>query len=147
MNMKNFGIIEGRLTHKPDLRTNEAGNSSLFLSIAVNRNFKNKDGNYDTDFINVSAFGNTAEFIAKHFDKGSAIKVQHSVRSRTREVEIDGKKVNRTELILVAESAEFAILGKATAKSTDSASADTAAAPASDTDFAEIAADDDDLPF
>ena len=117
------------------------------MSVAVNRNFKNKDGSYDTDFVNISAFGKTAEFIAKYFDKGSAIQVQYSARSRTREVEIDGEKVNRTELILVAESVEFAILGKASGKGNDSAPADTAAAPASNTDFAEMAADDDDLPF
>ena len=148
INTKNFGIIVGRLTHQPELRTNEAGTKCLYLNVAVRRNFKNKDGSgYDTDFINISAYGKTAEFIANNFDKGSAIDIQYSARSRTREVEIDGKKVNRTELILVAESVEYAILGKASGKSNDSAPADTEAATASDTDFAEIAADDDDLPF
>lgn len=144
MNLKNFGVIEGRLTRDVEIKTSESGVARTFLSIAVNRNFKNKDGEYDTDFISVVAFGKTAEFIGKHFKKGSAIKIQYTVRSRVREVEIDGNKVNRTVLDLVAESAEFAMLSKSSEKA--ETSTDAATSVSDNNEFSEIA-DDDDLPF
>lgn len=142
MNLKNFGIIEGRLVKDVELRTNDAGQQFCFLRVAVNRNFKNQTtGEYDSDFIDVTAFGKTAEFISKYFVKGNPIQLQVCLRSSTKEVEIDGNKVNRTILNVVVESVEFPI----TNKGTDTNKGNGAQAPTTD-DFASIA-DDDDLPF
>lgn len=143
MNMKNFGIVEGRLTRDIELKTNEAGNVRGYINIAVNRNFKNKDGNYDTDFISFAVFGKTAEFAEKYFKKGSPIKIQFTVRSFTKEVEVDGKTTNRTQIDLVAEAIEFPM----TASRQSTNEENPASQETSNTnDFSGIDADDD-LPF
>lgn len=147
MNMKNFGVVSGRLTRDIEIKTNEAGTARGYINVAVDRNFKNNNGGYDTDFLSFSVFGKTAEFAAKYFKKGSAIQVQFTVRSYTKEVEIDGNKVNRTMIDLVAEAVEFPLTqSKAerdASKGTEAPSFTAAEAPS----FEELAADDDDLPF
>lgn len=65
--------------------------SSARFTIATQRNFKNKDGKYDADFIQCSAFGNTADFLNKYFKKGSSIEVRGTWR--TGSYEKDGTKV------------------------------------------------------
>ena len=67
MNNLNFVSLIGRLTQDNELRTNTNGKSFLSNSIAVQRSFKNANGNYDTDFINVAFSGKTAEFVNEHF--------------------------------------------------------------------------------
>lgn len=147
MNMKNFGVVSGRLTRDIEIKTNEAGTARGYINMAVDRNFKNKDGEYDTDFLSFSVFGKTAEFAGKYFKKGSAIQVQFTVRSYTKEVEVDGNKVNRTMIDLVAESVEFPLTqSKAERDASKGAEAPSFAA-AEAPSFEDVAADDDDLPF
>ena len=74
MNNLNFVSLIGRLTHDNELRTNTNGKSFLSNSIAVQRSFKNANGDYDTDFINVAFSGKTAEFVNEHFHKGDVKK-------------------------------------------------------------------------
>ena len=73
-------ILLGRLTAKPELRYTTNNVPVAIFSLAVQRNFKNQDGNYDADFINCYAFRKTGELIAEHFDKGSKILVSGSIR-------------------------------------------------------------------
>ena len=49
-------ILVGRLTKDPEVRSTSAGFSTVNFTVAVNRNFKNKDGNYDADFLPCVAF-------------------------------------------------------------------------------------------
>lgn len=51
----------------------------LKFSIAITRKFKNKDGQYDSDFINCVAFGKTAEMIEKFFEKGKPIEISGTI--------------------------------------------------------------------
>lgn len=74
-------IIMGRLTADPELRTSQSGVSNLRFTVAVNRNFKNQNGEYDADFISCMAFKQRAEFIARYFSKGSMICVEGSLRT------------------------------------------------------------------
>lgn len=74
-------ILIGRLTSDPELRATQSGVANCKFSIAVNRNFKNADGKYETDFISCVAWRNTAEFISKYFSKGSMICVEGSLRT------------------------------------------------------------------
>lgn len=74
-------IIMGRLTADPELRTSQSGVSNLRFTVAVNRNFKNQNGEYDADFISCVAFKQRAEFIARYFSKGSMICVEGSLRT------------------------------------------------------------------
>lgn len=71
--MNNITLF-GNLTRDPELKTAGKGKNErayLNFTLAVQRPFKNKDDEYDTDFINCIAFGQTAQFIREYFSKGS----------------------------------------------------------------------------
>lgn len=89
-------ILQGRLTKDPEIKyTGSDNRASARFTLAVNRTFKNKDGKYDADFINCSAFGGTAEAIEKWFSKGKGITVEGEWR--TGSYEKDGNKVYTNE--------------------------------------------------
>ena len=89
-------ILQGRLTKDPEIKyTGSDNRASARFTIAVNRTFKNKDGKYDADFINCSAFGGVAEAIERWFSKGKAITVEGEWR--TGSYEKDGAKVYTNE--------------------------------------------------
>lgn len=70
----NVVTMMGRLTKDVGLQYYGNNNTAVArFSIAVQRNFKDKDGKYGADFINCQAFGKTAETIEKYFHKGSRI--------------------------------------------------------------------------
>lgn len=77
----NKSIIMGRLTAQPELRQTQSGIASCRFTVAVNRRFKNANGEYDADFITCVAWRQTAEFVSKYFSKGSMICVEGSLRT------------------------------------------------------------------
>ena len=97
-------ILVGRLTKDPEVRSTSAGFQTANFTVAVNRNFKNKDGNYDADFLPCVAFRSTAEFVGKHFKKGSLIGVEGSVQTRSYDAQ-DGTKRYVTEVVV--DNVEF----------------------------------------
>ncbi len=99
----NKAILVGRLTKDPETR-NSGEKSVVKFSIAINRNYKNERGEYDADFINCTAFGKTAEFIAKYFAKGNLIGIAGRIQTGAYKNK-DGVKVYTTDVIV--ESAEF----------------------------------------
>ena len=69
--MLNRVIIMGRLVRDPELRTTQSGIAVTSFTLAVDRDFKNRDnGEKGTDFIDVVAWRQTAEFVCKYFAKG-----------------------------------------------------------------------------
>lgn len=62
--------IMGRLTRDPELRRTQSGAPVTSFTMAVDRDFKSQSGDKETDFIDVVAWRNTAEFAAKYFTKG-----------------------------------------------------------------------------
>lgn len=98
--------IVGRLTKDVELRysTGEKATAFAKFTVAVNRKFKNKEGNYDADFINCSAIGATAEFVGKYFSKGMAIGLTGEIRTGSY-TNKEGVKVYTTEV--VANEVEF----------------------------------------
>lgn len=74
-------IIIGRLTADPELRTSQNGTASCRFNVAVNRKFKNQNGEYDSDFISCVAFKQTAEFISRYFTKGKMIALEGTLRT------------------------------------------------------------------
>lgn len=68
--MLNHITIMGRLTHYPELRRTQSGTAVTSFSIACERDYKGQDGEKETDFIDVVAWRNTAEFVCKYFAKG-----------------------------------------------------------------------------
>lgn len=71
-------ILMGNLTHTPELRFSEAGRAWMSFGMAVNNKFKNREGEEveKVDFVDVTAFGNQAEVIARFLEKGSPILVE-----------------------------------------------------------------------
>lgn len=75
-------VLMGRLTADPELRQTQSGISNCSFTVAVDRRFKNENGEYDTDFITCVAWRQTAEFVSRYFSKGSMIAVSGSLRTR-----------------------------------------------------------------
>ena len=103
--MLNKIVLSGRFTTKPELKSTQSGTNVTSFSLAVQRNFKNGNGEYDTDFINCVAWRNQAEFITKFFDKGQLITVVGSLTSRRYE---DAEGHKRTAFEVVVDEAMFA---------------------------------------
>lgn len=68
--MLNHICIAGRLTRNPELRRLDNGTAVTSFSIACERDFKNKNDEKETDFVDVVAYRNTAEFVNSYFTKG-----------------------------------------------------------------------------
>lgn len=101
--MLNKIIIHARITNDLELK-GEGGTQSLRFGIAVRRDYKNKEGGYDTDFFNCIAFGRTAKFISDYFEKGREILITGHLQTNTYETEAGEK---RTSTNIVVETAEF----------------------------------------
>lgn len=160
--MLNHIVIMGRLVADPELRTTPGGVTVATVRLAVDRDFKNKQtGERETDFINVVAWRQTAEFVSRYFAKGRMAVVEGRLQIRPY-TDRDGNK--RTAAEVVAENFYFADSrrdgdGGSYAPSAYSAPAPRASgydaphsmgydAPMGDEDqFAELSDDDGDLPF
>ena len=95
MSLANQTTLIGRLTRETE--TTDGDNVVLRNTIAVKRDYKNKDGDYESDFISIVAFGKTAEFIEKYFNKGDAIVVGGSIRTGSY-TNKDGQKIYTTDV-------------------------------------------------
>ena len=95
-------IIKGNICN--DLELKESGETKILsFNVAVQRKFKNKNGEYETDFFRVSAFNQQATFISNYFRKGNQILVEGRLQNRT--YEKDGETRYATDII--AEQIEF----------------------------------------
>ncbi len=100
-------VLAGRLTADPECKQTASGISVLSFSLAVNRRYASKNSEQpesQTDFINVVAWRQTAEFISKYFHKGSAICLTGSIQTRSWQDQ-QGQKRYATEV--VADEAMF----------------------------------------
>lgn len=102
--MLNCAVIMGRLTADPELRTTTSGVSVTSFTVAVDRNYQKQGQERETDFINVVAWRQTAEFVSRYFHKGSMIALQGSIQTRNYE-DRNGNK--RTAVEIVANSVSF----------------------------------------
>ena len=148
--MYNRAILVGRLTADPELRQTPNGIPVTTFSIAVDRPFS-KGGEKQTDFIDIVAWRQNAEFICRFFQKGRPILVEGSIQVRSY---VDKAGQNRRAWEVVADNARF-VEGKNAspgggsyqgAESLPEAPPAPAYSSGSVEDFAEID-DDGDLPF
>lgn len=102
--MINQVTLVGRLTKDPELRYTMEGKSVLNITLALNRHYKNAEGEYDADFVLCTLWNKTAENTAKYCSKGSIIGVTGKIQTRNYEGN-DGKRVYVTEV--VADSVKF----------------------------------------
>lgn len=100
----NKSQLIGRLTRDPELRYTNNQKAYATFNLAVNRKFAKK-GEQQADFINIVAWGKTAEFCKKYFKKGQQIGLSGRIQTRNYENK-DGNKVYITEVI--AEEVDFA---------------------------------------
>lgn len=99
----NKANLIGRLTKEPELRLTANQKPYCNFTLAIDRKFKDANGQRQADFINCVAWNATAQFISKYFHKGSKIAVCGSIQTRT--YEKNGQKQYITEVF--AEEAEF----------------------------------------
>ena len=144
--MLNKIIIMGRLTRDPELRRTASSTAVAGFTLAVDRDFKSQNGEKSTDFIDVVAWRNTAEFVAKYFTKGRMAAVEGRLQIRDWK-DKDGN--NRRSAEVVAENVYFGDSKRDGAPAGDyAAPMGGYAAPVSTTSsFSEIEDEDGDLPF
>jgi single-strand DNA-binding protein len=133
-------ILGGRLTADPELKTTTSGTMVTTFSVAVNRRY-NPNGQIECDFHNVVAWKGTAEFICKHFRKGSCITLVGSLQNRSW---TDNNNNKRWVTEVIADEAYFVDSKGETAPNADRPA--TESYNIGDVEMEEISADQD-LPF
>jgi len=96
--MINNVTIIGRTTKDIELRATSSGTNNASFTLAVERNFKNANGEKETDFINCVAWRKTAEIVAQYAPKGSLIGVRGRIQTRNYENN-QGVRVYITEIV------------------------------------------------
>ncbi len=151
--MLNKVILMGRLTANPELRQTPNGVSVATFSLAVERNYQ-QGGQRQTDFINIVAWRNTADFVSRYMTKGQLIAVEGSIQTRNYEDKSGNK---RTAFEVVVDQAYFAESKRDTARQENNnfpipneinePQKGTGFSIGDIGDYEEIDTDDDDLPF
>lgn len=102
----NKAFIIGRLTRDPESRTTPNGQRVASISVATNRNFKDKEGNKQeqVEFHNVVVWGRLAEIASQYLVKGQEVMIEGRIQTRSWDGQ-DGAKKYRTEI--VAESLQL----------------------------------------
>lgn len=102
--MLNQIVLVGRLVKTPELRITENGKKTSTITLAVPRNYKNINGEYETDFLDCTLWTNVAENTSEYCQTGDMIGVKGRVQSRII-TQDDGTKKKKTEI--VAEKVTF----------------------------------------
>ncbi len=97
-------LLIGRLTRDPELRYTGSNRAVTQITIAVNRNFTNQNGEREADFINVVVWDKAAENLKKYVGKGRMVAVEGRIQTRNYDNN-EGKKVYVTEV--VAQNVQF----------------------------------------
>jgi single-strand DNA-binding protein len=150
--MANFNkvILAGNLTRDPELRYTPKGTAVAKIGLAINRTWRTETGEQkeEVTFVDVDAFGKTAETIGQYFKKGRPILIEGRLRYETWEDKQTNQK--RSKLGVVMEGFQFMDSGRATEGGTGEAPRSRPAPPAkaegADAD-APPPPEDDDVPF
>ena len=97
--MLNSVTMTGRLTRDVDLRYTQSGTAVGSFTLAVDRQFKSKSGERETDFVNCQVWRKSAENFANFTHKGVLVGIHGRIQTRTYD-DKDGKKVFVTEVIV-----------------------------------------------
>lgn len=97
-------ILVGNMVADPEYQTTASGVSLCKFRIAVQRKYKNEEGEYESDFISVVAWRNTADFVSKYLHKGNKVGLTGVLQTRSYDAQ-DGTKRYVTEVI--ADEIEF----------------------------------------
>ena len=91
-------LLVGNLVKDVEVRYTTSDNAIARFTIAINREVKNKDGNYDADYINCVSFGERAKSLSQYLKKGTKVSVEGHIQ--TGSYEKDGKKVYTTDIVV-----------------------------------------------
>lgn len=94
----NKAFLIGRIVNKIELRYTTSNMAVVKFTLAINRDTKNKQGEYETDFISCVAYNKTAELISKYLDKGSQTAIEGHIQ--TGSYEKDNKKIYTTDIVV-----------------------------------------------
>ena len=153
----NKAILMGNMVADPELKQTPSGVAVCSFRIGVQRRFKDANGQYASDFINIVAWRQQAEFVSKYFRKGSSVIVVGSIQTRDY-TDQQGNKRYATEVVAdevsfgsnksdsQSAAPAFAGMGDYGTAPAYSAPAQTPAAQPAAPKFEEIAGDED-LPF
>ncbi len=148
--MLNVVVLTGRLVADPELRHTANDLAVTSFTVAVNRRYARAGEERQTDFIDIVAWRNNAEFVCKYFQKGNLIAIEGSIQTRTYQ-DKDGK--NRRAFEVVANNVQFVESkkdsGNASSGFSGTLESDTnigSYSSGSDEDF-QTTDTDDDLPF
>ena len=136
--MLNTAIIMGRLVADPELRRTDSDISVTSFTLAVDRSYAKSATDRQTDFIDIVAWRNTADFVCKYFRKGQLVAVQGSIQTRTY-TDKEGHK--RKDFKVVASNVHFAEPKR------EGKSVEPTKGPAIENNGSEEISFNDDLPF
>lgn len=97
--MLNRAVLVGRLTKDPELRYTTSGTANATFTVAVNRQFNNKDGEREADFISCVVWRKGAEIFTNYTHKGSLVALDGRIQTRNYENK-QGQRVYITEVIV-----------------------------------------------
>ena len=97
--MINNVVLSGRIARNLELKQTNNNNSSLNITLAVERSFKDQNGQKQTDFISCKAFGKRAETIAQYSQKGDLIEITGSIQTGSYKKQ-DGTTVYTTDVMI-----------------------------------------------
>ena len=133
----------GRLTRDPELRRTGSGTSVTSFSLACDRDFKSQSGEKETDFIEVVAWKNTAEFVSKYFSKGRMAVVEGRLQIRDWTDKAGNK---RTTAEVVADNVYFADSKRSESNDNQKENFNALSGRLSD-DFVPASEEDGEIPF
>ena len=133
----------GRLTRDPELRRTGSGTAVTSFSLACDRDFKSQSGDKETDFIEVVAWKNTAEFVSKYFSKGRMAVVEGRLQIRDWTDKAGNK---RTTAEVVADNVYFADSKRSESDDNQKENFNALSGRLSD-DFVPISEEDGEIPF
>jgi len=122
-------VLMGNLTRDPELRTTPTGQTVCSFSLAINRTWRNADGEQQeaVDFIDCNAWGKAAEIINQYMQKGRALLISGRLQHRTWDQ--DGQKRSKVEVVVedfnFVGSGDGASSGATRASSSSSSNADS----------------------
>lgn len=141
--MLNKVVIMGRFTKDPELRRTGSGTAVTSFSLACDRDFKSQSGDKETDFIEIVAWKNTAEFVSKYFSKGRMAVVEGRLQIRDWTDKAGNK---RTTAEVVAENVYFADSKRSESNENQKENFNALSGRLSD-DFVPISEEDGEIPF
>ena len=141
--MLNKVVIMGRFTKDPELRRTGNGTAVTSFSLACDRDFKSQSGDKETDFIEVVAWKNTAEFVSKYFSKGRMAVVEGRLQIRDWTDKAGNK---RTTAEVVADNVYFADSKRSESNDNQKENFNALSGRLSD-DFVPISEEDGEIPF